>query len=186
MFKRMILIALVAVLSLSVLPISSVSASGLRDDATPPAKKEQSGERLEKVWARALRVNERVGKRFEQADKVIVRIQTLMDKANEKGMDTTAIQSALDAFSASVAEARPIYESAQAVIATHAGFDANGKVVDAEKALATVKSLGESLKEIRAQTTDKGKALREAIKAFREANPRPERTGTEAQVSPGH
>ena len=184
MFKKMILLVLVAVLSLSVLPISSVSASGLRDDTTPPVKKEQSGERLEKVWARALRVNERVGKRFEQANKVIVRIQTLIDKANEKGMDTTAVQNALTVFSASVAEARPIYESAQAVIAGHEGFDANGKVVDAEKALATVKSLGESLREIRALTTEKGKALRSTINAFREANPRPERSGAEKQALP--
>ena len=176
MFKKFVLIALVAALSLAALPISNVSAAGLGDETTPPEKKEMTGERLEKLWERVLNVNERVGKRFEQADKVTARIQTLIDKANEKGLDTAAVQAALNTFSASVAEARPVYEQAQSVIAAHEGFDADGKVVDAQKAAATVKSLGASLKEIRALTSESGKALRDAIKAFRDANPRPERS----------
>ena len=186
MFKKFVLIALVAALSLAALPISSVSAAGLGDETTPPEKKEMTGERLEKLWERVLNVNERVGKRFERADKVTARIQALIDKANEKGMDTAAVQAALDSFSTSIAEARPIYENAQSVIAAHEGFDEDGKVVDAKKAAATVKSLRASLREIRTLTSENGKALREAIKAFREANPRSERAEAEKPAFPSH
>ncbi|MBT3337109.1 MAG: hypothetical protein HN855_15545 [Anaerolineae bacterium] len=174
MFKKIVLIALVAMLSIAALPTASVSASELTDETSPPTG-EVTGEKLEAAWERALLLNERVGKTFERVDTLTEKIQTLIEKADEKGMDTSAVQAALDAFNAAVDEAYPVYEAAQDVIAAHAGFDANGKVTDAETAQATLKSLGESLKEIRGMTVESGKALRDAIKAFREANPRPEK-----------
>ncbi len=102
-------------------------------------------------------------------------------------MDTAGVQAALDAFNASVDEARPVYEAAQDVIRTHSGFDANGKVTVFEKAAGTLKSLKESLGNIREITGVNGKALREATKAFREANPRPERpSGEKPDFEPSH
>ena len=47
---------------------------------------------------------------------------------------------------------------------------------DPEKAVETIKSLAEKNHDIRAIIGPSGKALREAIQAFREANPRPEKT----------
>jgi len=38
--------------------------------------------------------------------------------------------------------------------------------------------MGEKMKEIKAAMDGTGKSLREALKAFRQANPRPERTPT--------
>jgi len=172
---KFVLIALVAVLSLAVLPSSSVYASGLADETTPPEKTEITGERLEKAWERVLKLNERIGKIFERSDTLTKKIQTLIDKATEKGKDTAAVQAALDAFNASADEAWPLYESAQALITAHEGFDADGKVTDLENAAETVKSLKESYREIREITGDSGKSLREAIKAFRETNPREEK-----------
>lgn len=180
MFKKMILIALVAALSVAALPATSVYASGLNDDTAPPERtNEMNGERLEKKWARQQKNYERIGKFFDRAETLTGRIQTLIEKANEKGLDTAAVQAALDAFNEALRDAHPIYESAKGIINSHQGFDDEGKVTDREKAIETVKSLGEKLREIRETTVPSGKALREAIKAFREANPRPERDGSQ-------
>lgn len=175
MFKKFVLVALVVVLGIAAFPASNVYAAGMADETTPPEKTERGGERLEKAWERMLKINQRVGKIFDRVDTMTEKIQTLIERANENGMDTANVQAALDAFTASVDEARPIYESAQDLIRKHSGFDANGKVTVPEKAMETLKSLKDSYKEIREITGMKGKALREAIKAFREANPRPER-----------
>ena len=171
LFKKTVLMALVAVLAVVVLPIASVSASGLNDPADPPADASRlSDERLERIWARLQRMYERQEHMLERTDAMIERIQGLIDRMEENGKDVAALQSALDAFEEALKEAHPIYESAKGSINSHQGFDAAGNVTDHEKAVETVRELGEKLKEVRELIGEPGKALREAIKAFRDAN----------------
>jgi len=185
--KKIVMVALVVVLGMAAFPASNVSAAGMADETTPPERTEKSGERLEKAWERTLKMNQRVGRIFDRVDTVTEKIQILIERANEKGMDTANVQVALDAFTASVDEAFPIYERAQDLIKKYSGFDANGKVTVPEKALETLKSLKESYAEIREITGMKGKALRDAIKAFREENPRQERpSGEKPDFAPSH
>ncbi|HXD08796.1 MAG TPA: hypothetical protein VN653_01935 [Anaerolineales bacterium] len=170
--KKTVLLALVAVLGLASLPFVSVSAQGV-NDPTPPAPQAQiSNERLEQIWARQLRRYERMDK----ADEFIARVQKLLDRAKANGKDVSAVQSALDAFKDAAKDAQPIYESMKGIINSHQGFDANGKVTDPEKAKETVKAMHEKMQEIKTAMNGTGKALREAIKAFRQANPRPVET----------
>ncbi len=176
-FTRTVLFALIAALAVAAMPLASASAMGDNDPTTPPTG-EVSNERLEQAWARQLRAYDRLGKGFDRADDFIARAQDLIDRASENGKDVKALQAALDMFEASIKEAHPIYESANGIVNSHQGFDEKGKVTDSEKAKATVRSMGEKLKEIRAAMDGTGRALREAIKAFREANPRPQRTVT--------
>ena len=172
LLKKTLLVALVAALAVASLPLFSVSAAG---DGDPPAPQgEVTGERLEKVWAKQLRLYERLGKGFDRSDDFVEKVQTLIDRAKENGKDVSAVQSALDAFEAALKDAHPIYESAKGIINSHQGFDANGKVTNLEKAKETVKSMGEKLKELKDAMDGTGRDLREALKAFREANPRPE------------
>jgi hypothetical protein len=172
MYKKILLFAFAGILSIAALPVSSVYASDLMDETIPSENVELSGERLEKAWARVLKINERVGKKFERADVLTEKIQTLIDEASADGKDTAAVQAALDAFNLATEEAGPLYDAAQLIIDAHEGFDADGKVTDVEKAADTIKSLGESLRGIKDITGESGKSLREAIKAYREANPR--------------
>ena len=172
MLNKKILFALVAALAVASLPFVSVAAQGVNDPTPPAAQAEISNERLEKIWARQLRSYQRMGK----TDEFVAKVQQLLDRAAANGKDVTAIQSALDAFVEAAKDAKPIYESANGIIISHQGFDANGKVTDPAQAKETVKALGEKLKEIRATMDGSGQALREAIKAFREANPRPAKT----------
>ena len=168
LFKKTVLFALVAALAVAGLPFVSASAAGT-NEPTPPPSGEVSNEKLEKAWAHQLRVYERMGKAGAFAEK----IQTLIDHAKENGKDVSAVQAALDAFEVALNDAKPIYESASGIINSHHGFDSNGKVTDPETAKETVRAMGEKLKEIRTAMDGTGKALHEAIKAFREANPRP-------------
>ena len=170
-FKKTILLALVAALGLAAMPFVSVSAAGANDPSTPP---QMTNERLETIWARQLRAYERMS----HTDEFVAKVQKLIDRAKENGKDVSAVEAALDAFEVQVKEAHPIYESAKGIINSHQGFDSDGNVTDPEKAKETVKAMGEKLKQIREAMDGTGKALKEAIKAFRAANPRPEKTPT--------
>jgi hypothetical protein len=173
LLRKTILFALVLVLGLAAMPFVSVYAAG-ENDPTPPPQGQISNERLERVWARQLRIYERMGR----TDEFVVKVQKLIDRAKANGKDISGVQAALDAFKAALKDAHPIYESVKGIINSHQGFDSNGKVTDAEQAKETVKAMHEKFKEIREVMNGTGKALREAIKAFREANPRPQPTLT--------
>ncbi|MGD8404345.1 MAG: hypothetical protein PVJ21_11840 [Anaerolineales bacterium] len=171
LFKKTVLVALVATLALAALPVTSVFASGINDPETPPVDTAHlTDERLERVWIRMQRVYERQGYRLDRADIVIERVQNLSDRLEENGVDVTALQVALGTFEEALKDAHPIYESAKGIINAHPGFDADGNVTDHEKAIDTVKDLGEKLKEVRKTINEPGKALHEALKAFRDVH----------------
>jgi len=174
-FKKTVLLALVAVLGLASLPFVSAAAQGANDPPPPPAVQPSgqiSNERLERVWARQLKIYERMGK----ADDFVTKVQKLLDRATAKGEDVSAVQAALDAFKAALKDAQPTYESIKGIINSHQGFDSNGKVTDPAKAKETVMAMREKFQEIKTTMNGTGKALREAIKAYRDANPRPVKT----------
>jgi len=170
-FKKTILAALVAALALAALLVTSTYASGLSDPANPPTEGTRSPDiRLERAWAHMQRVYERQGFMLDRADRLVERIQELIDRLEENGKDVTALQAALDTFEEALKDAHPIYESAKGIINSHQGFDADDKVTDREKAVETIRGLGEKLKEVRQLVGEPGKTLREALKAFRDAH----------------
>jgi len=172
-FKKTILFALVAALALASLPLVSVLAAGQRDPITPP-QSQISNQRLERIWARQLRLYNRFG----HVNNFMDRIQRLIDRAQSNGKDVSALQAALDGFEAAVKDVHPIYESMKGIVNSHQGFDENGKVTDPAKALETVKAIHEKIQEIKTGLNGTGKTLRDAIKAYREANPRPQPSAT--------
>ena len=179
LFRKTILFAIIAALGMASLPFVSVSAAG-EYDSTPPPQGRFSNERLEYIWARQRLTYERIGLGFEYEDAFIERVQSLIDRAKDNVRDVSAVQDALDAFEAAVKDAHPIYESANGIVESHQGFDENGKVTDSEKAWETVQAMRAKFSEIKNAMGGTGKALREAIKTFREAHPRPQPTSTPA------
>lgn len=163
--NKMILAALVAVLVFSAMPLTSVFAQGEK----PPIG-ELTNEKLEQIWAHQLKAYEKLGKLFTDVDGQVAKIQALIDSASSNGKDVTSVQAALDAFEAAAKKAKPIYSSMNGIVNPHQGFDANGKVTDAEKAKSTVQEFGAKMKEIKTAMGGTGKALREALKSFRDAN----------------
>ena len=154
---------LVVALALAAIPASNAFAA----DENPPAT---TNEKLEKMWARVLKLYERTGKAFEDTDAHIGGFQGMIDKAAENGKDVSDLQAALDAYEAALTATRPQYEALGTVISAHAGFDADGKVTDAEQAKATLTEVRDQMKVIKESMGETFKALREAVKAFREAN----------------
>lgn len=169
------LFALLVALGLASLPLVSASAAGAYDPPVP-GEKQLSNERLEQTWARQLLRYERIGLGFKYNAAFIDRVQQLIDRAKANGKDASAVQTALDAFKAAVQKAQPIYESANGIVNSHQGFDGNGKVTDVAKAQETIKAMNAKFKEIKDAMGGTGKALHQAIKAFREANPPPKRS----------
>lgn len=165
MFKKTMMVALAAALVFAALPMTSAFAQGEN-----PPKGELSYERLERIWARQLKMYEKIGKGFENTDAQIAKIQARIDKAAENGKDVTTLRAALDAFESALKSAKPTYNSINGIVNSHQGFDANGKVTDAEKAKATVQEMRTKMQELKSAMNGTGKALREALRAFREAN----------------
>ena len=159
-FKKTIMAALAAALVFAAFPLTSA----LAQDKTP------SNEKLEQAWARQLKNYERLGKGFEDTDAQIAKFQARIDRAAENGKDVTALQAALDAFESALKSGEPIYDSMSLIVNAHQGFDANGKVTDAEQAKSTLKEMRTKMQELKSAMNGTGKALREALKAFREAN----------------
>lgn len=169
-FKNILLVAMALALVAAALPWTSAFAAPAADPTTPPVDGEKSNTRIESLWTREQNAVERIGKVIDRSNTMTEKVQTWINKARENGKDVTALQAALDAYKQAVQEAGPMYEQAQSIVSEHAGFDADGKVTDREQAIQTLKDLGTQLKTLREQVGTPGNALREAIKAFREAN----------------
>jgi hypothetical protein len=168
LLKKTVLFVLTAVMAVAALPLTSVSAAVQKDTSVPP-QNQLSNERLERIWARQLRIYDHFGRTDEWTD----RIQRLIDRAKASGRDVSAVQSALDAFKAAAKDAHPIYESMKGIVSSHQGFDETGRVTDPAKARQTVQAMRAKIQEIKTAMDGTGRALREAIKAYRRANPHP-------------
>lgn len=165
-FSKILMAVLAVALVFAALPVTRAFAQ----DEQPPAKAELTDEKLEQVWARIVKGYERLGKGFDDTEAHIAKFQSLIDKAAANGKDVSKLQSALDAYEAALIASKPAYDALGEVINTHAGFDADGKVTDSEQALATLKEVREQMQALKSSMDGKFKALREAIKEFREAN----------------
>jgi predicted nucleic acid-binding Zn-ribbon protein len=165
-FKKMILAVSAAALVFAAFPVTSAFAA----DEDPPAPGVASTGRLERIWARQLQRYERLGKAFEDVDAHIAKFQERIDRAAEKGKDVTELQAALDAYEAALIAAQPTYDSIGSIVSSHAGFDAEGKVTDAEQARSTVEQMRAKMQEVKSAMGGTFKTLREALKAFRKAN----------------
>lgn len=175
--RKLTIVALLAALVFAALPQTTTFAAGLNGPTPPPAAGSQVDPaivkaRLEIVFSRQQTKVLVMGQAVENIDMLSAKVQKLLDKAKEKGLDVSAVQAAFTAYKASILKGKPLYEQAKEIVSKRTGFDAAGKVTDIEQAKATVKSLSDVIKQHRDVVGDAFKSLREAIKAFREANPR--------------
>lgn len=116
----------------------------------PPTWSGQATKMIEKAFANQQKVYERHEKAIERAPQREKKAQRLLERAAEKGMDTSAARAALEGVRQAFATAAPLHEQAGKLIQTHPGFDANGKVTDAVVAAQTV----EDLRKLQSQAHD--------------------------------
>ena len=170
-FKKTWLILGIAALGLVFMPLASAQALVPSNPLTPPIPTQTGGDRLAQAWVKEQTIYGKLSTFFADVDQRITKLQQLINKAKTNGKDISALQTALDNFSGAVKQAEPIYQSTIGTVSSHPGFDENGNVTDHAQALATVKDLGEKFREIRQLILGPANALRDAMKAFRSANP---------------
>ncbi len=174
LLTKVVLVTVVLALGLAAFPLSGVAAAGIKEPANPPAAQPKPDyPRLERLWQREQALYEREGNLLAKADGFIAKVQTLLDRASQKGWDVSAVQAALEAFSSAIPAAEAAHAPGEAIIRTHSGFNANGEVTDPEKAVTTVKALAQVLKDTRIAMNGTGKALWQAIRDLRQTHRAP-------------
>lgn len=170
--RKLSLVILIVTLGLTIFPFTSASAAEM--EAHSPAR--PNDVRLENMWIREQAAYKIQGNRLDNASTFIENIQNLINRATAKGWDTSSVQAALDELSKVIPEVQAAHDPGAAIITSHTGFDSDGNVTDRATALKTVRSLRQVLKDSRSAMNGTGAALRDAIRAFRQAHPRPSAT----------
>jgi len=161
-FRKFPPVFLLAALLFGALPTQSAFAASAADDATPqPA--DRVNRLLERKWKAEQRRYEAQGKLFDVSSDLMERAQAAIDRATDKGIDTSAAEAALAALETAIANVKPLYEQAGAELTAHAGFDASGKVTDAQTAAQTVEDMHKLLDQVRDDTHDERETLQHAL-----------------------
>jgi hypothetical protein len=168
--RKFTLAILILAFGLALIPASSAFAAGSSSGITPPANDTIGNGRLERMWAHAKRVYDREGFLLSLTDGFITRVQNLIDRAKTNGWDVSAVQSALNAFDSVIPAASAAHLPGAAILTGHAGFDSQGKVADRTAAIGSINSLEQVIRDTHAAMNGTGKALKDAVRAFREAH----------------
>ncbi len=135
---------------------------------TPPAGPNQPANqaaRLEKLYQRELKVLDTQSKRLTVVDQRVQKISEHIANLKSQGKDVTALEQALNDFKAVLQSAHTSHDSAAAILKTHAGFDASGKVIDVQQARDTVQQAQQQLRQVR---QDLRPATRDLVRAVRQ------------------
>lgn len=108
--------------------------------------------------------------RLEMANNVAAATQAYIDEQKNMGKDTSALESTLAEFTQAISEATASHATAEALLASPAGFDANGQVTDRTAAQQTVRDVGRALRSTHLTITSATLDLRLAVQTYRTAN----------------
>lgn len=144
--------------SLAFLPASNALAQGTIDGALTNAYN------FEQTWLSKQQTA------MDKAAQASAKVQNLINKASAGGLDVTALQSAVSAFNSSMSSVTAEHQNAVSALSSHTGFDAGGNVVDRQAARETVITARRALGNAHMTMTQATWALRDAIKAWKNAN----------------
>jgi hypothetical protein len=103
--------------------------------------------RLQNQFAAEQKLQTTQSQRLDGASKVISTTQQFIDRQNGLGKDTDGLVQLLNAYKATVENARDLHQRAQGFLDAHAGFEANGVETDAAAARTTVTNAGRTQRE---------------------------------------
>jgi hypothetical protein len=122
---------------------------------------------LEKAYQRELAGLDVQQIHLNEANRLAGEIQAWIDMLNSHGVDTKLLTVALTTFQAQTAAAQTAHDGANNILTVHAGFDANGTVIDNAQALETVLSARRALLEAHQVLDQAVEDLQSAIRTFR-------------------
>ncbi len=82
------------------------------------------------------------------------RLEKRIETLTEAGEDPAGLQAVLDAYLANMDAVQAAYEDLGAVVAEHAGFDADGEVTDETLAAVTLRQIADGLLDLRQLSED--------------------------------
>ena len=142
--QTMLSLAVIAAVVMLALPTDSVAAQ-----AEPPQMEEalpgEEPRSPEELYADMLERYEQAGERIENADETISRLEKRIETLIRAGEDPAALQAILDTFLAEMDAVQAAYADLGEVIDEHAGFDADGQVIDESLAIYTLRQTAEAL-----------------------------------------
>lgn len=112
----------------------------------------------------------RQDQRLNWANDHAARIDAMIAKLKAKGKDTAALEQAVAAFRSKIGEARQQWEAAKALLANPAGFDAQGKVTNADQARNSLQQGRDAMNKVTETAKTAYRDLRKAVETFRKAN----------------
>ena len=166
-----LLIVLLAGAFLFAFPSSTAHAEGL--EGNPPTTGDRTGFakfQLENAFSREKTNLTIQAENILRMDRLTEKAQERIDALMAKGKDVSGLEAALAAFENALVDINTSHGEAARLVASHAGFNDNGKVIDLEAAKITVQKTHEALKATREMMADAGRAIRLAIRQYREAN----------------
>jgi predicted TIM-barrel enzyme len=151
-----------------VMPDSSIAAS-----ATPTPQAEVSATPPYPALTKAFQAEQaaltRQGANLDGTGALVTKIQSLVDQAKTKNLDTIPLENALASFQTRGDETRSAHTTAASIISTHAGFNVDGSVTDATAARQTVLDARQSLRQAASILGQAVRDLRSSITAWRNA-----------------
>lgn len=105
-----------------------------------------------------------------RANEAANKVQDWIDQLQSQGKDVTPLVSALDTFKSQLATAQASHDTAASLLATHAGFDENGHVIDDSQAQATIRAARQALADAHTVLRQAERDLRQAIHDYRQTN----------------
>lgn len=160
-------------LLLSVLPTQPVMAEAGQPPADSTVTPGNPGWRdtlLERSYQLLLRFKEHIGKDYDRIPIIAERTNQLIARLTERGQDPAPLPQALETFLADAVVHRPDFEHGSALLATHSGFDENGKVIDRNLAAQTVNQVRQDFQKAHRGFHDALQSLRQALRDYRSSH----------------
>lgn len=158
-FKTIVIIA--TLLAVTLLPTASVFAKGSAQGEIDAA--------LSKAYAAEQTWLGKQEQALAKADQTAAKVQEVIEKAAARGIDISALQSALATFNSSLAGVKSEHQNAASILSAHSGFDGSGNVTDRQAARDTVMNARRALGEAHISLTEASWALRDAVRDWRAA-----------------
>lgn len=145
-YKVLVGLTLAASVVFLALPTGKVFA---QSEEPPLAElEEQGGEGLEVLFENAVERYEKAGEQIEKSAEVVEKLEDRITELEEEGEEASGLEEILAAFQENMAAIEDAYAEVGELIDGHAGFDADGEVVDESLAVYTLRQIAEGLLDV--------------------------------------
>jgi hypothetical protein len=163
-------IAVALALSMAVFPMQTVAASANQQQVTRTPISKTFDQQMSYSLQREQNWLMRQNLHLNQATQIAQKVQEAINKAQQAGLDVADLQNALDTFNSQLSVAQSSHDQAAAILASPAGFDANGNVTDSQVAHQTLASARDALQQAHLTLTNATLTLRTAFLNWRQTH----------------